>query len=363
MPTQASDNIAAGAANWREQLRINSRRTIYVAIIFVVLYVAVGLLIDLFIHGSGYFSAVGVGPNVYQQAPSLGEIFKGLITFQIMPWATLVMLVIAVFSLFLTYSFYDKMMLMGTEYVEVTAESKSLEERQIYNVVEEMKVAAGMRYMPRVFIINADYMNAFASGYSERSAMVAITRGLMSKLTRAELQAVMAHELSHIRHGDIRLTLTASVLANLMIMAMDILFYGVLFGGSGRDREDSRGANILFVIVALVRFLLPIVTIVLMLYLSRTREYMADAGSVELTRSNEPMISALLKIHNDHQQNAEAYSQAYNSTAHESVRRESYIYDPVKMGVEAKRAPSDFFSTHPGLKKRLAALGFKGFRS
>lgn len=362
MATQ-KERIAAGVADWREQLRINSRRTLYVIAIFIALYIFVGLLIDLFIHGSGYFSAVGVGPNIYQQAPTLSQIFVNLITFKIVPWATIIMAIIAVISLFVTYSLYDKMMLLGTEYVEVTPESKSLEERQLYNVVEEMKVAAGMRYMPKVFIINADYMNAFASGYSEKSAMVAITRGLMNKLNRAELQAVMAHELSHIRHGDIRLTLTASVLANLMIMAMDFLFYGVLFGGSSRDREGGRGANILFVIIAVARFLLPLITIILMLYLSRTREYMADAGSVELTRDNEPMISALMKIHQDHEQNAEQYSQAYNSTQHESVRRESYIYDPVKMGIEAKRGLADMFSTHPSLKKRLAALGFKGFRS
>jgi len=184
---------------------------------------------------------------------------------------------------------------------------------------------------------------------------------LTEKLARAELQAVMAHELTHIRHGDIRLTLTASVLANLMLMAIDILFYSVLFGGGGRGRSSgARGANWLIIAIMVLRFTLPIVTVLLMLYLSRTREYMADAGSVELQRDNEPMIRALLKIHNDHAQNAEQYAAAYGQTAHESVRRESYIYDPIKMGIESARGPADWFSTHPGLEKRLAALGFKG---
>jgi heat shock protein HtpX len=125
------------------------------------------------------------------------------------------MLGIAGISLLVTYSMYDKLMLSGTQYHEITAKTaQNTAEQQLYNVVEEMKIAAGLRYMPRVFIIDANYMNAFASGYSEKSAMVAITRGLMEKLTRDEMQAVMAHELSHIRHMDIKLTLTASVLAS-----------------------------------------------------------------------------------------------------------------------------------------------------
>ena len=351
------------ASNWREQLRVNSKRTRIVILLFIVIYICVGLLIDLFIHGSGYTHAFATSgyQNSFTPPPSLSHVFMSLVTFKIFPWATLVMLIVAGVSLLVTYSMYDKIMLLGTEYHEVTSDSTGLDEKMLYNVVEEMKVAAGMRYMPKVFIIEADYMNAFASGYSEKSAMVSITRGLMTKLNRSELQAVMAHELSHVRHGDMKLTLTASVLSNLMLMALDVLFYGVIFGG-GRGNRDSegRGANALVIIVLVARFVIPLINVLLMLYLSRTREYMADAGSVELMRDNEPMMSALLKIHGDHTANADTYARAYESTPHENVRRESYIYDPIKMGIEGRRSPSDWFSTHPGLDKRLAALGFKG---
>lgn len=288
------------------------------------------------------------------------QVLEGVFTFQIIPWATIVMLVIAAASIFIMYRLYDRIMLLGTNYVEATSESDSLALKQLYNVVEEMKVAAGLRYMPKVYLINADYMNAFASGYSEKSAMIAITNGLLKKLNRAELQAVMAHELSHIRHGDIKVTLAASVLSNLMLMAIDILFYSVLFGGGGRQRGVARDSNVLIIVIMVVRFALPIITVLLMLYISRTREFMADAGAVELQRDSEPLISALLKIHHDHQDHAEEYAASYNATPHNSVRREAYIYDPVKMGIEAAKSPSDWFSTHPGLKKRLAALGYKG---
>ncbi|HLB58104.1 MAG TPA: zinc metalloprotease HtpX, partial [Gammaproteobacteria bacterium] len=237
------------------------------------------------------------------------------------------------------------------------ATAQTTAEKQSYNVVEELKIAAGLRYMPKIFIIDADYMNAFASGYSEKSAMIAITRGLLEKLNRAELQAVMAHELSHIRHLDIKLTLMASVLANLMLMVLDIFFYNAIF--SSRRSSNSRGRDSLATIIIILRYLLPIINILLLLYLSRTREYMADAGSVELLRDNQPLASALLKINNDHADNKDNYSQAYQRTPHENVRREAYIFDPIQAGIEPTSSLADMFSTHPNIKDRLAALGFK----
>jgi heat shock protein HtpX len=291
----------------------------------------------------------------YPQA-ELSQVFNALATFKIFPIATSVMLTIAAISLWVTYALYDKLMLLGTEYHEITPNTaQNTAEQQLYNVIEEMKIAAGLRYMPKVFIIDADYMNAFASGYSEKSAMVAITRGLMEKLNRDELQAVMAHELSHIRHLDIKLTLTASLLSNLSIMALDILFYNALF--SGRRAERSR--NGLFTIILILRYLLPLINIVLILYLSRTRELMADAGSVELMRTNQPLASALIKISSDHHENRDAYNAQYQQTPHEQIRREAYIFDPMETGMKSFATVSDFFSTHPSLEARLAALGYK----
>jgi heat shock protein HtpX len=346
--------------DWREQLRKNAARTRWVIVIFILLFLCVGLLIDVALN---YTGISGVASNAFHPYagsyspfvayhPSIWQCFVALITLQVIPYVTIVMVGIAIISLLITYRLYDKLMLLGTSYTQITESDADPQAKQLYNVVEEMKVAAGMRYTPKVFIIDADYMNAFASGYSEKSAMVAITRGLLEKLNRAELQAVMAHELSHIRHGDIKLTLTASVLSNIMLMAMDFLFYRFLF-----SRDNEGRANALILVVMIARFVLPLITVLLMLYLSRTREYMADAGSVELMRDNGPLISALRKIHEDHQDNAGQYSRSYDRTAHESIRRASYIYDPILMGVCNKHGPSDWFSTHPGLDKRLAALG------
>lgn len=344
---QPLDNFTQRAPDWRAVIRTNNHKTFFVIALFILIYLVLGVLVDLFIY-TGHYP---------QATPA--ELFQALITFQIFPLVTLIMLGVAVLSLLITFSFHDKLMLMGTEYREITPDTaQNTAEQQLYNVVEEMKIAANLHYMPRVYLIEADYMNAFASGFSEKSAMVAITRGLMQKLNRSELQAVMAHELSHIRHLDIKLTLIASVLANLMVMVLDMFFYNVIFSRR-RDDSDSRSGNALMIIIIILRYLLPVINILLLLYLSRTREYMADAGCVELTRDNQALASALLKINNDHQENQATYNAAYQQTAHENVRREAYIFDPIQAGIESTSSLADMFSTHPNLKDRLAALGFK----
>jgi heat shock protein HtpX len=335
----------ANAIDWRAQLQSNIRRTRFVITMFIGMYIFLGLLVDIYI--TLQHSSIPL---------PISDVLKALLTFKIFPYATITMGAVAAISIFVTYRFHDTIMLLGTDSHEVTPQTaRNLEEQQLYNVVEEMKLAASLKYMPKVYVIEADYMNAFASGYSEKSAMVAITRGLLQKLNRAELQAVMAHELSHILHQDIKLTLLASVLANLMLIVLDVLFYSVLFGSDDRDRK----AGGLVAVIILLRYILPITSILLLLYLSRRREYMADAGCVELTRDNQPLINALLKIHNDHLANQEAYGNAYSQTAHEEVRREAYLYDPVQCGIEPIHSLSNLFSTHPPLEERLKALGYK----
>jgi heat shock protein HtpX len=338
-----------GAADWRKQLRKNDRKTRVVIAMFLLIYTAIGFIIDLYLHAGTY--TLPNGELVHVPVSAVAQaIFHG----QLIPYATIILAVIALVAILVTFAMHDKLMLLGTEYFEVTPETaRTLAEKQLYNIIEEMKTAAGLKYMPKVYVIEADYMNAFASGYSEKSAMVAITQGLIEKLNRSELQAVMAHELSHIRHHDIKLTLMASVLANIMLMVVDLLFYGVVFGD--RERRD----NGLATIIIILRFVLPITTVLLLLYLSRTREYMADAGAVELTRDNTPLANALLKISGDHEAHSEHYAQEYLQTPHEDVRRAAYIYDPVQAGIEPIKSIATAFSTHPAMEDRLKALGIK----
>lgn len=325
--------------DWREGLRQNRTRTIFVVMMFLIIYMFVGFFIDVFLYATN--------------TQPLEMTAKEIATLQLFPMVTLIMIGVAFISLLITYFFHNQMVMLGTDYHEITADSHSTEEKQLYNIIEELKIAAGLRFMPKIYIIDADYMNAFASGFTEKSAMVAITRGLLEKLDRNEIQAVMAHELSHIRHNDIRLTLTVLVLSNIMLIALDFLFRGVLF--SGRTDKDNR----LVLLILIIRFVLPILTLLLMLYLSRTREYMADSGSVELTRDNEPLARALLKIHANTTKNENKYQEAYSSTPHEEVRSAAYFYDPKYAGIAPFASINTLFSTHPPLEDRLKALGIE----
>jgi heat shock protein HtpX len=338
-------NLSGRSVDWRKSLRANNRKTYMVMGLFFFIYFALGMLVDTYM-------VIGV----YPEAP-LSQIILALITFKIFPIATVVMVAIAGISLFVTITLNNRLMLLGTEYREINPNTAhTFAEKQLYNIVEELKIAAGLRYMPKVYIIHANYMNAFASGYSEKSAMVAITEGLMQKLNRSELQAVMAHEISHIRHLDIKLTLVASLLANLMIMVLDMFFYQAMFGGR-RSNDDRK--NMLAVVIMVLRYLLPLINILLLLYLSRTREYMADAGCVELLRDNQALASALLKISGDYATHHDEYAAVSQQTSHENVRREAYIFDPASAGIKGFVSLTDMFSTHPNIKDRLAALGFK----
>ncbi|STY30781.1 Zn-dependent protease with chaperone function [Legionella wadsworthii] len=334
------EDYHGSVGNWREQIKRNQRKTFAVITLYILIFFAVGLIADLFILQSTYPQA------------TLQQCFWALTHLRVIPYATILMIGFASISLLITYAFYDRIMLLGTEYHEITPETaQNLQEQQLYNVVEEMKVAAGLQYMPKVFIIEADYMNAFASGYSEKSAMVAITRGLMQKLNRAEMQAVMAHELSHIRHYDIKLTLTVAILSNILLIVVDMLFYSAVY-----RRDNKREDNRLLMVIVILRYVLPLITLLLTLFLSRTRELMADAGCVELMRDNEPLARALLKINDDHQQNAERYSEEYGNTPHEQVRHASYLFDP--SDIDPVKSLSSAFATHPSIEQRLRALGF-----
>lgn len=336
-----TSNFESEATDWRAALKANERKTAWVIGVFISTYIGIGLITDTFVLQS-----------MYPDRP-LSQSFYQLITLQTFPLATLVMIAIGGISLLITYAMFDTIMLLGTDSHEISAHGdNSMQEQQLYNVVEEMKVAAGLRYMPKVYIIEADYMNAFASGYSEKSAMIAITRGLLEKLDRAELQAVIAHELSHIRHHDIKLSLTIAVLSNILLIVIDLLFYNLLYR---RERRD--GDNRIFLIILILRYVLPIITVLLTLFLSRTREFMADAGAVELMRDNEPMARALLKISQDHEIHASEYESLYGATAHEQVRQASYIFDP--SDIDPVKSFTSWFQTHPPIAERLKAIGIR----
>ncbi len=177
------------------------------------------------------------------------------------------------------------------------------EEPRLHNLLENLCVSRGLS-MPRLCVVETEALNAFAAGVSRPQYMVAVTRGLIDNLDDAELEAVLGHELSHIRNGDARLMMIAAIFVGIISLVTDQfgrLFNNVSFGRSspsgGGKGKGSGGAALVLILIAVACFVLArLLAIAIRMALSRRREFMADAGAVELTRNPDAMIRALRKI-------------------------------------------------------------------
>jgi heat shock protein HtpX len=219
---------------------------------------------------------------------------------------------------------------------------------QLMNVVQEMAIAANVP-MPKVYIIDDTAPNAFATGRDPKHASVAITTGLLQKLDREELQGVMGHELSHVRNFDIRFSLLVAVLVGSIALLADFFlrftFWGGGRGGRGGDRDRGGGGlvAIMFILAIVLAVVAPIIGRLVQLAVSRQREYLADASSVELTRNPIGLERALAKIASDR----EVLEVANRATQH------LYFTNPIKKFEERS---SSLFSTHPAVLDRINRL-------
>lgn len=222
---------------------------------------------------------------------------------------------------------------------EVTEE----EAPDLYHIVEDMAMVAQIP-MPRVFIIDDPSLNAFATGSSPQNAAVAATSGLLAIMNREELEGVIGHEISHIRNYDIRISTIAVALASAITL-LSSLGSRMMWYGGGRRRNDDReegGANILILIFSILALILaPLAATLVQLAISRQREYLADASSVELTRNPQGMIRALEKLEQSQpmQQPVDSASAAL------------FINDPKK-----KEGMKSLFYTHPPIADRIERL-------
>ncbi|MGX7420493.1 zinc metalloprotease HtpX [Carnobacterium gallinarum] len=213
----------------------------------------------------------------------------------------------------------------------------------LWNIVEELSLVARIP-MPKIYIIDDPSPNAFAAGNSPENASVACTTGILEKLNREELEGVMAHEVSHIRNYDIRLSTIALALAAVIALLASIGTRMLWFTGGSRrssnDNDKSGGGAILMVLSILFMILAPLAATMAQMALSRNREYLADASAVELTRNPQGLISALRKI---------SASEPMKSADPTSAAL--YIENPLK-----KESKDSLFATHPATEKRIERL-------
>ena len=218
---------------------------------------------------------------------------------------------------------------------------------QLHNVVQEMAIAANVP-MPKVYLIDDTAPNAFATGRDPRHASVAVTTGLLQKLDREELQGVLGHELSHVRNLDIRFSLVVGVMVGVIAILADFFLRFTFWSSVGgrRSRDSSGGGGlqaVIFIVAIALAILAPLISRFIQLAVSRQREYLADASSVELTRNPHGLERALAKIASDQ----EVLEVANRGTQH------MYFTNPIKK-FEARS--SGLMSTHPGILDRINRL-------
>lgn len=311
--------------NYRKILTKNKRMTMLVIFTYVLIMAFVGIMGDM---------AVGAVNDL-----SFIDNMIVFATFQKTPYVTLTVLSFTLFGIALIYFFGHKIMLTGIRYEEITEQEDDFKKKMALNILKEMQIAASLPYLPKLYYIDSDELNAFAAGWRPNNSIVGVTRGLLNTLDRSELQAVIAHEVGHIVHGDSRLTMYIGILANVILLFTNIF---ARFSIYSRSNSNSK-ANAAKMILLLLNLILPLITQLLYLFLSRTREYMADAASVKFTGDNQAMINALNKI----SRGANYSNRDEVESVGESYRKAAYIFN---------KSSSSLFSTHPSVEDRIKAL-------
>lgn len=290
-----------------KQIAENKRRTVFIMILFVVMIAAIA----------------GAFAWIYRD-----------------PWITVWTILVATAYAIVQYFAAGTIATVMTGATEISKKDNP----RLYNIVENLSITTGLP-MPKVYIINDPAPNAFATGRDPKHSIVAATTGLLDIMNDKELTAVMAHEMSHVKNYDIRVSMIVFGLVCVIGLISDIAFRMMFYGNRRRDNE---GSPMGYLLIAVAAVLSPILAALAQMAVSREREYLADASAVNITRYPEGMIDALKKL--------QSHTQPMRS---QNVAAASmYINDPLRKGFF-----NNLLSTHPPIEKRIERLenGKKNF--
>src|SRR3989338_1182482 len=249
----------------------------------------------------------------------------------------IISIIISILYLVISYYNSDKIALAS---VRARPASQTMH-RQLIHSVENMSIASGLP-MPRVYVMESEQINAFASGRNPEHAVICVTTGALSKLSKQELEGVIAHEMAHIANFDIRFMTLAAVMVGIVSIAAEIFLRSLWF--SGNNNRDSRGGAILMILGLVFAILAPIAAQLVSLAISRKREFTADATGVKFTRYPRGLADALKKIRNEHISEKDKHNYA-------KAMAPLFISNPFS----AKKI-SGLFSTHPDVNERIKRL-------
>ena len=313
----------------QSQIRKNNTNSVLILLLFPVVFFGLTWLFFFFtsLGDSNYFSQE---QGQYGILPVVNNRFL-----QTIPWITIGVII------WFTVAWFSHSAMISKATGSKPLERK--ENKRIYNLVENLCISTGMK-MPKVNIIEDDSLNAFASGINPNNYTVSLSRGIVDKLNDQELEAVIAHELTHIRNRDVRLLIISIIFVGIFAFISETIFRSMRFGGLSRGKKGSGGAAVIIaLLLAIVGYL---IASLFRFALSRKREYLADAGSAELTRNPLALASALRKISGD--------------PTIEAVKRndvaQMFIENPQKELKNSSVSFSTLFATHPPIQKRIEIL-------
>src|SRR3989344_1485121 len=295
--------------NFYKEIQSNQRKTYILLVFFSLIVILLGAVIGMLFIGSYIF----------------GMIFA---------------FIIAILYSLLAYNSGDSMILKSANAKEL----KKTDDPYLFNLVEGLAIAAQIT-KPKIYLINEESMNAFATGKDPKNASIAVTSGLRKRMNRLEIEGVISHEMSHIKNYDIRVMMLVTVLLGVVVLLSDIIFRSFIWAPrNGRSESKGQGALIFLAIAIVLAILAPIVAQLMRLAISRKREYLADATGAKLTHYPKGLADALEKIKNDHDVTVDTANKA---TAH------LYIENPLR---EKKSFMAKLFSTHPPIDTRIKKL-------
>ena len=311
-----------GAVGLQTHIWANNTRSLVLLAAFPVLMIFIIYGLQLVLMGFGFLPGTGrgLGDDMALAASWLGGTIP---------------LAVVVAGIWFAISYFGSQTMIDLMTGARKVERKS--EPDLYNLLENLAISRGLR-TPTLRVIDNDSLNAFATGLHEGQYSITVTRGLVAALTRDELEAVLAHELTHVINKDVRTMVIASIFAGIISVIAELVFRGLIYsrGGGKRDNKNALPLILIGLAFAAVGFALAIV---IRMMLSRTREFVADAGAVELTKNPDAMISALRKI--------EGRSSLKGP---DEVQQLFLDNQPDGVGLEG------LFATHPPIQKRIDAL-------
>lgn len=294
--------------SFHDQIQINKIKSIFLIIGIVFIFVILGYVIALALDPSYFF---------------------------------IIMIFATIFSLIYVWAGYyhsDKIALASVK----AKKASRTEHREMYHAAENMSIASGLP-MPKLYVMESEEINAFASGRDPKNAVICFTTGSLKKLNKQELEGVMAHEMSHIANYDIRFMTLTTVLIGMVSIIAQLFLRSLWFGGMGGQR-DGRTQLILIALGILFAILAPIAAQLVSFSISRKREFVADATGAKFTRHPQGLADALKKIKNEHVSDKERKHRVAKAMA------PLFISDPFKRKVKG------LFSTHPPVDERIKRL-------